>query len=79
MAKRWSITQHVCASCYGRVLARPCDDELMEFVCANCGREKVGENESCICACGLQNAECRPNDDVSPLWPGEVVAVELTA
>ncbi|MGY3551192.1 hypothetical protein ACVW0W_006959 [Bradyrhizobium sp. USDA 4469] len=49
----------------------------MEFVCANCGHEQVGEDETCICACGRPDAECRLNTDRSPEWPGEVVAVAL--
>ncbi|WP_407122164.1 hypothetical protein [Bradyrhizobium sp. STM 3561] len=76
MAKRWALTQHVCGACYGRILARPCGDEI-EFCCANCGREQVGEDETCICACGRLDAECRLNTDRSPEWPGEVVAVAL--
>nr|CUV26854.1 conserved protein of unknown function [Ralstonia solanacearum] len=75
----WHFTAHVCGACYGRVLARPGEDDGSAEVyrCANCGVEREGEDESAICACGLPGVECLPNDDVTAEWPGEVVAVAV--
>ncbi|MDN3365894.1 hypothetical protein QQO24_01745 [Ralstonia pseudosolanacearum] len=74
----WALTDHVCRHCLARILARPGEDEREVFRCSNCGAERAGDDESVLCACSLPNAECRPNDDISPLWPGEIVAVDLS-
>ncbi|MDO3527527.1 hypothetical protein ACNRBH_09150 [Ralstonia pseudosolanacearum] len=80
LAHAWRITDHVCATCFGRVLARPgSTDESEVYRCSNCGVERAGESEAVICACSLPGVRCEVNDDVSPLWPGEIVAMELAA
>lgn len=75
----WALTNHVCARCFARVLARPGKDDGCEmFRCSNCGVERESECESAICACGLPGVQCLPNDNPTPLDPGEIVAVALT-
>ncbi len=77
-AQSYRLTAHCCRVCFARVLTRHGDtDETEVYRCANCGLEREGHDESVICACSLPGVRCEVNDDVSPLWPGEVVAVAL--
>lgn len=84
LAHSWRLTAHVCARCFARVLARSGDTGDEVYRCSNCGFERAGADESAICACGLWLADgsdarvrCRPNDNRTPEYPGEVEAVAL--
>lgn len=79
----WALTPHVCGRCYARVLARQAGEGLL-YRCSNCGVEHEGEDSRMICACGLALADggdarvrCQVNEDRTPEWPGEIVAVAL--
>lgn len=77
----WSLTQHCCRCCFGRILSRPHGTPGMRiFRCADCGLEKEGHQASCLCACGAKlNARnaairCQPNERPTPEFPFEICA-----
>lgn len=84
MSPRWTLTEHVCRSCFGRVLqsVRPERDGGHAFRCASCGTESSGANEHVICCCGLtleggkrdMGVRCQRNDARSPSSKTEIVA-----
>lgn len=79
MHHKWALVDHVCAACYGRVLARPIGGERYVFRCSNCGVEREGQDVAIVCACSLPGVECQPNTDITPEWPGLYVAVKVGA
>lgn len=81
---RWALTPHVSRCCYARVLARRSAGEELVYCCSNCGMEAEGRDASVICACGSvltdgsdAHVRCQINEDPTPEWPGEIVAVAL--
>ncbi|MDO3558283.1 hypothetical protein [Ralstonia pseudosolanacearum] len=78
MAHAWRVADHLCAACFARVLVRrSMSDERWVFRCSNCGTECIGEDVTVMCACGLPAIECRPNENISAEWPGQIVAQAL--
>ena len=75
----WTITDHVCRQCLGRVLQRG-----TVFRCAMCGAEGQGE-PAAICACGIAAPRlhgrplfrCGPNPAPAAGEPGEAQIVVL--
>jgi hypothetical protein len=79
----WSITDHVCKVCFGRVLVRRDDDGRGHSRCAECGTEVVGDYVA-LCCCGAllrtgKNAglRCMRNQIKSPEAPEEIVVVQV--
>lgn len=76
----WTLTDHVCAECLGRVL-RSLDGERTR--CSNCGAESTDRYES-LCCCGIRlkngrdaGIRCMPNPQQTPELPCEIVATEV--
>jgi hypothetical protein len=76
-AGAWSITDHVCQTCFGRVLRRL--GEPVEYRCASCGAAGRADVET-VCACGARHGNgrliglvCVPNPWRSPVAPAEIV------
>jgi DNA-directed RNA polymerase subunit RPC12/RpoP len=83
----WSITEHVCVSCMGRVLERPLLDvkgmpagRERVYRCADCGLERDGYTPAVICTCGLKlkgrtiGMRCEANPDKTPEFSAEIIA-----
>ncbi len=82
---RWLLTQHVCRSCLGRVLARTDEDVAAAMHrCSDCGCEATGGVES-LCACGALPAgsrvrlRCAPNENRTAASPSEIIVIEAAA
>lgn len=82
--RTWSITNHICRACLGRVLHHESFDHRMLWRCSNCGIEREGPAETSLCMCGLTlrtkiNAgiRCMVNPQKTPECPSEVVAREV--
>jgi hypothetical protein len=81
-AKYWSITDHVCLACLGRVLASAPLGATRIFRCVNCGAttDAVGAAPGSICACaarvGKKDAglRCVRNDRQRPELMCEIIA-----
>ena len=76
---KWTLTDHVCRICFGRVLERT--DGRQHFArCSHCGAEARGTHLA-LCACGTKiggrdaGLRCAPNPDRSPDDPAEYIAV----
>lgn len=82
----YTLTQHACRVCHGRVLKRVHMDGRSLYRCACCGVEGVGSHTS-ICTCGMTwrrgkaaiNAgiRCVENDARTPECMAEIVAVSV--
>jgi len=80
----WAITDHVCRSCFGRILARETFDHRRIYRCSNCGIEREGRTEAAVCCCGIKlksgadlGVRCQRNPDPRPEFPSEVVAAAV--
>lgn len=80
MSGGWTIIDHACRVCLGRVLQHA--DNTRWFRCADCGIDGIDAPDS-ICACGaiLQTGKsaglrCVENPDRGPVAPWEVIATE---
>lgn len=80
----WRMTDHICRACFGRVLMREGFDGQTVYRCSNCGVERDGVDERVICCCGLKlrttvdaGIRCRVNENRSPEFPSEIVAVQV--
>lgn len=76
---KWSITDHVCKACFGRLLV--CRDEhgKLHVRCADCGLQADGSHKA-LCACGQKlntggdaGLRCRPNPNQGPDAPQEII------
>lgn len=81
---QWQIIDHVCGVCFGRLLMRETFDRRKVYRCSNCGMEREGRNETCLCACGLKlktgvdlGLRCQRTEQPTPEFPSEVVAVAI--
>jgi len=75
----WEVTDHVCRTCWGRILKRPGQDGEAELRCANCGASAHGK-EDALCCCGIEvdgkhPFECVANPDQS-IAPAEIAVRE---
>jgi hypothetical protein len=77
----WTIVDHVCRRCLGRVLARTDADGRRIARCADCGLEAVGEHPA-ICACGIDTGaakvrlRCERQAAPTAEYPSEIIATE---
>lgn len=83
LTTKWTLTDHVCRSCFGRVLqaSRPERGGAFKFRCACCGAQDTGEAASVICSCGLtlegkkdMGVRCQHNEARSAVARDEIVA-----
>jgi hypothetical protein len=79
----WSIEDHVCRCCFGRVLMRETFDRKRVYRCSNCGVEREGLQPSAICACGIKlktnvdaGVRCKTSTTRTPEFPSEIVAAQ---
>lgn len=77
----WTLTDHICRACFGRVLRQPQGEGVRRYRCSNCGLEATGRDESALCACGLRlkggrdaGIRCERNPTPTPEFPSEIVA-----
>ncbi|MBT9100032.1 hypothetical protein [Methylovulum psychrotolerans] len=75
----YSLEQHVCRYCLGRILSAPLAAGVREFKCANCGHSESGSEVKVLCVCGLSIKgkflyQCVQNDQKSPVNNAEYVA-----
>lgn len=81
--RNWKIEDHVCLTCFGRVVSRPGEDNRREFRCTNCGASGAGSVRT-ICACGMRvgtrdaGVRCVRNDNPRPDLPSEIIAKEIS-
>lgn len=91
----WSLVDHICRVCFGRVLEGPAgagwEAGAHRYRCSNCALEAIARHATCICCCGEKikghgrNAErdagvrCTRNPDPTPEFPSEIVAGQLEA
>ena len=82
MSDAWSITDHACRVCMGRVLIRKTKTGTVAR-CADCGIEAPGSAKS-ICACGKKQRDgrdaglrCAANKDQRPEAPQEIVVISI--
>lgn len=78
----WSIEQHVCRACGGRLLSRDAGEQGDEYRCSNCGTTATGRRPWVLCGCGIRirgavdaGLRCRPNPERTPESPGEIVVM----
>ena len=82
MNPSWRLTDHACASCFGRVLVS--SRGAVIYRCANCGSEEPGRQgmeHPPICACGMKAGgsagfRCVVNEP-TPACPSEIVVREV--
>lgn len=82
----WTITNHICRVCMGRVLKRATIGGPAVYRCACCGVEGTGSHSS-ICTCGMTwrkgkaainaGVRCVENPERSPECMSEIVAVSV--
>lgn len=76
----WKIENHICAVCCGRILSRR-DGDKTEYRCSNCGVSTTKVTGLCCCGIKIQRRDagirCVSNDNVTPEWPGEIVAKQV--
>lgn len=88
----WAIEDHICRSCFGRILSQPGEDGDSSYRCSHCGAVAYGRSAAVLCCCGIVGKSrargksaapvnlgirCVPNPDPTPEFPGEIVATEL--
>jgi hypothetical protein len=84
-AKYWSITDHVCLACLGRVLGAAALGAPRIYRCVNCGAtaDAVGAVPGSICACAARVAKkdaglrCVRNARQRPELLSEVIAKDI--
>ena len=54
----WTLTDHVCRVCFGRLLSRVDSDGVQQVRCANCGAAVTGK-VSGLCCCGITMSKGR--------------------
>lgn len=79
MAVTWTITDHVCRVCLGRLLTTN-EGGIHTVRCADCGLEAVGR-VAALCVCGTKlktgrdaGMRCQRNPDPRPECSAEIVA-----
>lgn len=81
-AALYGLTDHICASCQGRILRVIGPGH---YRCSNCGVEAAtaGPGKGSLCACRIRfgsrdaGIRCVKNDNQRPEMPGEIIAKEI--
>ena len=78
------LADHVCKTCFSRVVVNVLFDRRRVYRCTGCGAEVVGESEAALCACGIRlkdgrdaGIRCRRNEERTPENPFEIVAEQV--
>lgn len=81
---RWSLTDHCCRICWGRVLVRTTFESKKIFKCSNCDHEVISEHVHDLCACGAKmrtnkdlGLRCVVNTERSPELPNAIIATQI--
>jgi hypothetical protein len=79
--RKWTLTDHVCRLCFGRVLETVEADRTHRARCSNCGTEVRGTHIK-LCACGTKlrdgrdaGLRCVENPTRGPADLSEIIAV----
>lgn len=86
----WTLTDHVCRVCFGRILRTSADENapagVHRYRCSNCGVEASARQVSSVCSCGLRlksgkdaGIRCERNTEPTPEFPSEVVASQVAS
>lgn len=75
----YSLEQHICRYCLGRILSSPLANGQRLYLCANCGHTETGPDVRLLCICGLAIRgrylyQCVQNGQKSPVNNSEYVA-----
>jgi hypothetical protein len=79
----WTLTEHCCRVCFGRVLKRIAEDGQPIVLCCDCGAAAEGDHDA-LCACGAElgpakvRLQCQRQAEPTPEAPCEIVAVEVS-
>ncbi len=91
-ADQWELENHICKTCFGRLISQPGEDGNRSYRCTHCGAVAYGDDASCLCCCGIMGKprnraksaapvnlgiRCMVNPRPSPDFPAEIVAAEL--
>lgn len=75
----WTVTDHLCRECLGRILYRVDGAAAGTHQCSNCAADAAGAIEA-LCSCGLRLKDgkdmgfrCLPNPKRGPDFPAEIV------
>lgn len=85
----FSLENHVCRQCFGRLLSTDAGagDGSRRYVCSNCGVCATGMSPDVLCACGMRlkqrgpgggddaGVRCGPNPNPTPALPSQIVAI----
>ena len=78
---RWSLSDHACRFCFGRVLQREERGKIVEVRCAECGKAAPGAAHT-VCCCGADYGaldrvlECFRNPNMTEAIPQEILVRE---
>lgn len=79
--RKWTLTDHVCRLCFGRILETVEPDRTHRARCSNCGTEVRGTHLK-LCACGTKlrdgrdaGLRCVENPNRGPEDMAEIIAV----
>lgn len=71
----WTLTEHACRFCSGRLLTRRTPDGQEVIRCAECGSERTGDPLA-LCWCGSGTAfRCTRNPAITGEMPAEIIVV----
>ena len=73
----FSLANHVCRRCFGRLLSAPGTGNNRRYVCSNCGESASGQSPDVLCACGMTLKERGPNIRLLVCTPNPNPTAEL--
>lgn len=83
---QWTITQHCCRICFGRVLTRVTFEGRKVFKCAECETEVQADGVVGLCCCGMKlrggkdaGVRCIEQTNRTPMMPAMIVAAQVDA
>lgn len=82
---QWTITQHCCRVCFGRVLTRVTFENKKVFRCAECETEVQADSVVGLCCCGMKlrvgkdaGVRCIEQTEKTPEQPTVIVAAQVS-
>ena len=80
--QQWTLTDHVCRQCFGRLLKGTDADGKPLVRCSHCGTEQQSARVETLCCCGaklpngrLAGLKCAPNPCPNIEQPAQIVVV----
>lgn len=78
----WKVEPHICAACFGRVLAKTVEGGAREFRCSNCDATWTGQaKDGCCCGMKVGNRDagirCVENPSRPPELLSQIIAKEV--